>query len=95
VPQLEHAAPWRHVRDCIQCNFRARRLDILKDAPKLDQTNNPDFHDKGGNKFKRMHDWTDDKGYHQVWVTVGNIDTRAHYRTVGQYLDTPPPAKKP
>jgi hypothetical protein len=74
---------------------RFSMIDILKDAPKLDQTNNPDFKDQGGNTFKRMHDWTDAKGYHQVWVTVGHIDTRAHYRTVGQYLDTPPPAKKP
>src|SRR5262245_6093110 len=76
---------------------RFAMVDILKDAPKLDQTNNPDFKDKDKHTFTRMHDWTDDKGYHQVWVTVGSIDTRPHYRTVGQYLDMPPPpaAKTP
>ncbi len=74
---------------------RFSMIDILKDAPKLDQTNNPDFQDSSGQKFKRWHDWTDKNGYHKVLVTVGNFDTRPHYRTVGQYLDTPPPAKKP
>ena len=66
-------------------------IEVYRDAPKLDQNNNPDLKDRGGNTHKR---WvpTDDKG-HGKWVTVGNMDTRGHYRAVGQFLDLPPRAK--